>query len=543
MLVELSVMEQRYQAVLAVVQDGWKVVEVADRLGVSRQTVHNWIARYEQGGLASLSDRSRRPNACPHQTSAEIEALICELRREHPGWGPRRIEHQLARSGIDPVPGRSSIYRCLKRHGLVELRRRRKRREEFRRWQRERPMQLWQMDVMGGVELDDGTEYKVVTGVDDHSRFCVAAGLVSGATSRAVCEILSASLSRYGIPDEILTDNGKCFTGRFGPHPVEVLFDRILRENGISHRHTGVRSPTTTGKIERFHQSLRREFLAGRTFPSLEAAQAELDAWVADYNTNRPHQALDMATPGERFGLRPVSPDSASVPVDPHEDQAGQWVLRRVASNGIISVDNQMFSVGNAYRAELVDVFVDETTIQVWSKNHLIKTVARSRSGPVRKIRADGLHVKHQPDTKRQASGGNLTGGTDKGADVPKEGYAAVLRTPVQGPLGGGGRSGKARSRAGPPGGHRGEDGQATRRRPAKAQATHQELPGGEPDRPGLPGHEAPVHLPAGLQRPGRGERGPHHPRREDHPGAGRSAPAAPHASRCPGQPRLRPDP
>jgi hypothetical protein len=80
-------------------------------------------------------------------------------------------------------------------------------------------MQLWQMDVMGGVELQDGTELKVVTGVDDHSRFCVAAGLVTRATSKAVCEVLAASLSSYGIPDEILTDNGKCFTGRFGPNP------------------------------------------------------------------------------------------------------------------------------------------------------------------------------------------------------------------------------------------------------------------------------------------------------------------------------------
>ncbi len=406
MLVELSVMEQRYQAVLAVVQDGWKVVEVAERVGVSRQTVHAWIARYEQGGLAALSDHSHRPSTCPHELPAEIQATICELRREHPGWGPRRIQHQLARHGTGPVPARSSIYRCLKRHGLIELRRRRKRRDEFRRWERERPMQLWQIDVMGGVELEDGSELKVVTGVDDHSRFCIAAGLVPRATSKAVCEVLSASLSRYGIPDEILTDNGRCFTGRFGPNPVEVLFDRILRENGISHRHTAVRSPTTTGKIERFHQSLRREFLDGRIFASAEQAQAELDGWVQDYNTNRPHQALEMATPAERFGLKPLSRDRASVPVDPQEDKAGQWVLRRVASNGVVSVDNQMFSVGNAYRAELVDVFVDATTIQVWSKNHLIKTVARTRSGPVRKIRADGLHVKHQPDTKRQASGG-----------------------------------------------------------------------------------------------------------------------------------------
>jgi transposase InsO family protein len=368
--------------------------------------VHAWIARYEEGGLAALADRSHRPANCPHQTPAEMEALICELRREHPGWGPRRIEHQLSRLGADPVPSRSAIYRCLKRHNLVELRRRRKRREEFRRWERERPMQLWQMDVMGGVLLADDTECKVVTGVDDHSRFCIAAGLVVRATSASVCVVLRASLARYGIPDEILTDNGKVFTGRFGPHPVEVLFDRILRESGISHRHTAPRSPTTTGKIERFHQSLRKEFLADRTFRSIERAQAELDAWVKDYNTARPHQALDMATPAERFGLLPITVDASSIAVDEADDRRGQWVLRRVASNGMISVDNQLFSVTNAYKGELVDVFVDETTIQVWSKNHLIRTVARTRSGPVRKVRADGLHVKHQPKTSRQASGG-----------------------------------------------------------------------------------------------------------------------------------------
>jgi transposase-like protein len=104
MLVELSVMEQRYQAVLAVVQDGWKVTEVAQRPGVSRQSVHTWIARYESGGLAALADHSHRPASCPHQTPAEIEAHICELRRQHPGWGPRRIEHQLGRLGLIPRP-------------------------------------------------------------------------------------------------------------------------------------------------------------------------------------------------------------------------------------------------------------------------------------------------------------------------------------------------------------------------------------------------------------------------------------------------------
>jgi hypothetical protein len=149
-----------------------------------------------------------------------------------------------------------------------------------------------------------------------------------------------------------------------------------------------------------------REFLADRTFSSPHAAQTALTAGSSSTTpTNRPHQALDMATPADRFRLTPLAKDAASIAVDAGEDHPGQWVLRRVASNGIVSVDNQMFSVGNAYKAQLVDVFVHDTMIQVWSKNHLIKSVARAREGRVRKVRADGLHVKHQPDTRRQASG------------------------------------------------------------------------------------------------------------------------------------------
>jgi hypothetical protein len=124
-----------------------------------------------------------------------------------------------------------------------------------------------------------------------------------------------------------------------------------------------------------------------RAFNSLEHAQRELDRWVTDYNNERPHQALEMAVPAERFRLVAESKDPSSVPVYSEEDQKGQWVLRRVASNGVVSVDNQMFSVANAYKKSLVDVFVADSTIQVWSQNHLIKTVARLRKGPVRKVR------------------------------------------------------------------------------------------------------------------------------------------------------------
>lgn len=152
--------------------------------------------------------------------------------------------------------------------------------------------------------LAGGTECKIVTGVDDPSRYCVAATVVARPTGRAVCLALADALSRYGIPDELLTDNGKQFTARFG-RGGEVLFDRICRENGITHRLTRPHSPITTGKVERFHQTLRRELLDEHgPFDSIEHAQQVLDAFVADYNIHRPHQALEMDRPADRFRLR-----------------------------------------------------------------------------------------------------------------------------------------------------------------------------------------------------------------------------------------------
>jgi transposase InsO family protein len=306
-LLELTVAEQRFNAVMEVIRDGLTVIEVAERYGVSRQTVHGWLRRYRTGGLDALADRSHRPDTCPHQMPADLEARICELRRHHPGWGQRRLAHELARDGVDPPPGLTSIYRALVRNGLIQPRPRRAK-ASYRRWERARPMELWQLDIMGGIWLTDGRELKAVTGIDDDSRFCVAAGLVERANARSVCRIFTQALARHSTPEEVLTDNGKVFTGRLGPHPSQVLFDRICREQGITHLCTGVRCPTTTGKIERFHKTLRAELLTGRRFESLALAQQAVDAWVDDYNTQRPHQAIAMAVRPNGSGRRRPAP-------------------------------------------------------------------------------------------------------------------------------------------------------------------------------------------------------------------------------------------
>ena len=150
------------------------------------------------------------------------------------------------------------------------------------------------MDIVGRFFLLDGTEVKVVTGIDDHSRYCICARIVARATAKPVCDALTFAIRTHGAPDQILTDNGKVFTHRFGQGPGPVLFDRICQNNGIRHLLTAPYSPTTTGKVERFHKTMRSDFLVDHDWvhPSIEALQRALDEWVSEYNTKRPHQSI-----------------------------------------------------------------------------------------------------------------------------------------------------------------------------------------------------------------------------------------------------------
>jgi transposase InsO family protein len=386
---ELSVAEQRYQAVLAVISDGMSITQVAEKVGVSRQTLHGWLARYEAEGLEGLVDRSHRPGRCPHQMSAAVEAALLELRRSRPYWGPRRLVYELAKRKVTPVPSASAVYRALLRAGMIDPNVRDRRSRKWKRWERGAPMELWQMDIVGGFPLADGTSAKALTGIDDHSRMCVCARLMARERTRAVCDGLRLSLATYGAPEQILTDNAKVFTGRFFHPPVEVLFDAICRQHGIEHLLTQPRSPTTTGKIERFHRSLRAEFLSNRApFANLKVAQQALDEWVDDYNNVRPHQSLQMATPAHRFSASTAVTAAASPAAAVDDRTGGDWVSRRVCANGIVCVSWQQVCVGRHHAGARCDVHVDGDLLRFWIGDNLVKTAARTSRGTVRNKRA-----------------------------------------------------------------------------------------------------------------------------------------------------------
>jgi transposase InsO family protein len=386
-LVELALVEQRHKAVLEVLEGGLSVVEVARRFGVVRQTVHEWLRDYARDGIMGLADKSSKPATCPHQMGPEVEALVVGWRREHPSWGPQTLLYELGRAGVDPLPGRTSIYRALIRHGLIDPKQRRRRRSDYKRWERSRAMERWQKDITGGVHLADGSQASVVTGVDDNSRFCVCAKVVRRATARPVCDAFAEAMRRHGVPDGVLTDNGKVFTGKYGPGTGEVLFDRICRENGIRHLLTAPRSPTTTGKIERFHKTLKAECLTGRVFATLEEAQAAIDEWVEHYNTRRPHQGIGNVPPIERF--RFARPELAVVEPQPEPACSGgdavvavtglRGVTRWVDQAGRIGLGGFRYHVGRFLSGELVEVICRNGLVEISRQGVIVATHAQRR--------------------------------------------------------------------------------------------------------------------------------------------------------------------
>ncbi len=281
------------------------------------------------------------------------------------------------------------------------------------------------MDVMGRAYLVDGRGCKVITGIDDHSRFVVCAKIVARATARPVCGALLDALSRHGVPEQILTDNGKVFTARFGLGPGPVLFDKICGDNGIRHLLTAPYSPTTTGKIERLHKTIRGEFLTDhdRRHDSIEALQAALDAWVIDYNTERPHQSCGNTPPAERFSLAHrtelVVVDEPVVAVPRAAEvcrPAG--VSRWVSARGRISLAGFDYPVGATFAGEPVEVVVTGGLVEIFHAGVLVAThvqrlkpdhkdrVARSRQPQQRRARppSTGLAVTRIVDSSGSVS-------------------------------------------------------------------------------------------------------------------------------------------
>jgi transposase InsO family protein len=338
-------MDRKREFVLLAQAEGANRQELCRRFGVSRTLGYRLLERWQAEGEAGLLERSRRPLGSPSRTSPEIEAVVLAVRAEHPAWGGRKIAAVLKRQGL-AAPSPSTVTEILRRHG-VELGALGGGESAFIRFEHAAPNDLWQMDFKGHVAMRSGRLHPL-TVLDDHSRFCLVLGACADERTETVKDQLIKAFSRYGLPWRMTTDNGAPWGN--GPGDPYTPLGVWLMEQDIGVGHSRPYHPQTQGKDERFHRTLKAEALAGPPFADLDHAARSLERWRDVYNTERPHEAIGLATPVQRYDSSPRSyrADVELFAYGP-DDQ-----LRRVQHNGWLSFKGRAVKIPKAFRGKTV---------------------------------------------------------------------------------------------------------------------------------------------------------------------------------------------
>jgi len=342
----VSAMDRKREFVTFAAAEGANIRELCRRFGVSPTTGYKWLHRRQREGLAGLEERSRRPRSCPSRTSAAVEAKVLEVRElSNNAWGGRKIKRALEDRGEAYIPAASTITEIIRRHGRLTETGSAEHPGAWTRFERQSPNELWQMDFKGHFAMHAGRCHPL-TALDDHSRYnliLAACGDEQGATVRGHVE---EAFRRYGLPLAILMDGGPPWSDP-GGDPL-TRFSVWLMRLGVRVAHGRPYHPQTQGKEERFHRTFKAEVTSGRSFRDLADCQRAFDAWRPRYNHARPHEALDMTTPAERY--RP-SPRTFPEALPPIEYAPGDQV-RKVDSDGFVSFKNRPWRISKALRGE-----------------------------------------------------------------------------------------------------------------------------------------------------------------------------------------------
>ena len=339
-----NVVELREELVRLIRQEGVPTRELCRRYGISPTTAYKWQHRHTQEGRTGLRDRSRRPHSSPTKTDPAVEALVVQLRQEHPCWGGRKLHRRLRDQGHTSVPPPSTLTAILHRHDLIypdasEAA------QPYQRFERPEPNDLWQMDFKGEFRTRVGWCHPL-TILDDHSRYAVGLFACSDEQTGTVQHHLEQVFRRYGLPRSVLTDNGAPW-GNHEPQSYTQLGVWLLRL-GVSVIHGRPYHPQTQGKDERFHRTLKQEVLQRPNWTDLLEGQRKFDQWRHLYNHQRPHEALGLEVPAARYRASPLSyPDRL-----PSLEYLSDDIVRTVRSNGAMMYRSQMYHVGRAFAGQ-----------------------------------------------------------------------------------------------------------------------------------------------------------------------------------------------
>jgi transposase InsO family protein len=356
-------MSKHRVVVLKIIANQLTVTEASAEYGISRRQLHRLLARYRRDGIEAVEPHSRRPLSNPAATSDEVRDRIIGLRRQltsdgHDA-GPVTIAWHLEREGLR-VPSTSTIRRILHTVGLVTPEPRKRPKSSYIRFEAAQPNETWQSDFTHW-RLADGTDIEILNWLDDHSRCLLSCTAHQPVTGDAVVTTFLAAIEAHGTPASTLTDNGRVYTARFGGG--RNAFEYLLPLLGIRQKNGAPGHPQTQGKIERFHQTLKRFLAAQPAAHTIADLQTQLDRFREHYNERRPHRARDRTTPGHAYRATPKA-----LPAAPYE---GHFRLRydHVGDNGKMSVRRagrmHHLGIGAHHRGKRILALIDQTTVTV----------------------------------------------------------------------------------------------------------------------------------------------------------------------------------
>jgi transposase InsO family protein len=399
---EESTMSLRVEFVrLASLPDA-NISQLADRFEISRKTAYKWLARFHKN--EHLADRSRKPLSSPKRTVNDLESLILKTRDQHPAWGGRKLRAYLLNAEQPLVPAASTITAILRRHNRLDGPRAGQPRD-WQRFERPNPNDLWQMDFKGHVGMTNGKRCHPLTVLDDHSRYALGLIACADECNQTVQTALTGLFRHHGLPVRMLMDNGSPW-GDDADNPYTIFTVWLLRL-GIGVSHGRPYHPQTQGKDERFHRTLKAELLSRYTLSDLDDSQRRFDSWREIYNHERPHESLEMKTPGTRYRPSPRAMPEALTPIEYHATDC----VRKVQRDAKIQYRGQSYRLSKALIGQPVALRPTDRDgeIGIWFCSHPLGYLD-IKQGLVRRVREEPEQAKPHENQARACDRGTPLG-------------------------------------------------------------------------------------------------------------------------------------
>lgn len=341
-----TVNEKRLEFVAKAVAKEDSFSALCREYGISRPTGYKWLKRYSKG--EELYDRPHTPLKPSAKTSAEKEAIILDARIQHPTWGPRKLHRYLEEKGVPDLPATSTIAAILKRNGFITPEESQQH-TPWKRFVKEAPNELWQMDYKGHFAMLDGQRCHPLTMLDDYSRFSLCVDAHENEQWIPTKDSLVRVFREYGLPAAILCDNGSPWADN---HNGYTPFEIWMMQMDVLPIHGRPLHPQTQGKEERFHRTMKRDLLATTPIRDLQHAQQAFDSFKYCYNYERPHEALELSTPSKFY----KTSDRAYIenPTEPEYGPGAQ--LRKVNYKGYISICNYRYYLSESFIGKYIRI-------------------------------------------------------------------------------------------------------------------------------------------------------------------------------------------